>query len=378
MTTNGGRVLVIGRQGAVQNPDFVAGIGQGVNAAIGNNASTGDDPANGAEVFITANSSGRVIRYLAKRSGGKLVADPGVPAQVVSTGNPHTASATQRSPTRPGRRGQQRACQSRGRLRPDLREGQHLRVLGDPQLPDRGGPGAGRCPPGDPGGLARLFRARSRPTSAASRATSARRGSATTSSPSRKRAPTSSVATQQHHFEEDAFAPSRPARTRPNPGSSTRRTTTTRRSTRARVRRHHGGLRKPHRARRPVLAVPDGLGLALARPDRQRQARQPGELAQRHELAAAGLAPFIKKNTKGSLSRDLDRAITAGTAATRRGRSRISPRWSRRSSRACRASRAARAASAATAQARSSRAPSRRASWCARREAGRRTTAAAS
>jgi hypothetical protein len=59
-----------------------------VNAAIGNNAPTGDDPANGAEVFITANSSGRVIRYVAQRSAGKLVANAGVPAQVVSTGNP--------------------------------------------------------------------------------------------------------------------------------------------------------------------------------------------------------------------------------------------------------------------------------------------------
>jgi len=88
VTTNEGRLLVISRQGAVQNPDFVAGIGQGVSVAIGNNALTGDDPANGAEVFLTANSSGRVIRYLAKRSGGKLVADPAAPAQVISTGNP--------------------------------------------------------------------------------------------------------------------------------------------------------------------------------------------------------------------------------------------------------------------------------------------------
>ena len=88
LTTNGGRVLVISRRGAVQTPDFVAGIGQGVSAAIGNNAPTGDDPANGAEVFITANSNGRVIRYVAQRSSGKLVANPGVPAQVVSTGNP--------------------------------------------------------------------------------------------------------------------------------------------------------------------------------------------------------------------------------------------------------------------------------------------------
>jgi hypothetical protein len=88
VTTNEGRVLVISRQGALQNPDFVAGIGQGVSAAIGNNAPTGDDPANGAGVFLTANSSGRVIRYLAKRNGGKLVADPGVPAQALSTGNP--------------------------------------------------------------------------------------------------------------------------------------------------------------------------------------------------------------------------------------------------------------------------------------------------
>jgi len=88
VTTNEGRVLVISRQGAVQNPDFVAGIGQGVSAAIGNNAPTGDDPASGAEVFLTANSSGRVIRYLAKRSGGKLVADPAAPAQVIATGNP--------------------------------------------------------------------------------------------------------------------------------------------------------------------------------------------------------------------------------------------------------------------------------------------------
>jgi hypothetical protein len=88
VTTNGGRVLVISRQGAVQTPDFVTGIGQGVSAAIGNNAPTGDDPANGAEVFITANSNGRVIRYVAQRSSGTLVANPGVPAQVVSTGNP--------------------------------------------------------------------------------------------------------------------------------------------------------------------------------------------------------------------------------------------------------------------------------------------------
>jgi hypothetical protein len=88
VTTNGGRVLLISRQGAVQTPDFVAGIGQGVSAAIGNNAATGDDPANGAEVFITANSTGRVIRYVAQRSSGKLVVNPGVPAQVVATGNP--------------------------------------------------------------------------------------------------------------------------------------------------------------------------------------------------------------------------------------------------------------------------------------------------
>ena len=88
VTTNEGRAVVISRQGVVQNPDFVTGIGQGVSAAIGNNAPTGDDPANGAEVFLTANSSGRVIRYLAQRSGTKLVANPGVPAQVLTTGNP--------------------------------------------------------------------------------------------------------------------------------------------------------------------------------------------------------------------------------------------------------------------------------------------------
>jgi hypothetical protein len=87
VTTAGGRVLVFDRNGIAQ-ADFVAGIGQGVNAAIGNNAPTGNDPASGSEVFITANSNGRVLRYVAKRSGNGLVADPAVPALVVSTGNP--------------------------------------------------------------------------------------------------------------------------------------------------------------------------------------------------------------------------------------------------------------------------------------------------
>jgi hypothetical protein len=88
LTTNNGRLVVISRMGVVQSPDFVTGIGQGVNVAIGNNSPTGDDPANGAEVFVTANSNGRVIRYVAQRSGGLLVANPGVPAQVLTTGTP--------------------------------------------------------------------------------------------------------------------------------------------------------------------------------------------------------------------------------------------------------------------------------------------------
>src|SRR5262249_45530917 len=54
VTTNEGRVLVFSRTGALQTTDFAAGIGQAVNATIGNNAATGDDPANGAGVFISA------------------------------------------------------------------------------------------------------------------------------------------------------------------------------------------------------------------------------------------------------------------------------------------------------------------------------------
>jgi hypothetical protein len=91
VTTSGGNVLVISRTGVPTS--FTTISGQGVNATIGNNAATGDDPAQGAEVFITANNSGRVIRYVAKRSvtgspDSPLVADSAFPAQIVSTGNP--------------------------------------------------------------------------------------------------------------------------------------------------------------------------------------------------------------------------------------------------------------------------------------------------
>jgi len=88
VTTNQGRILVYDRTGTSQGPDFVSSTGgQAVNAAIGNTNPTSPDPASSSEVFITATNNGRVIKYTATRQGGALVAATGS-AQMVTTGNP--------------------------------------------------------------------------------------------------------------------------------------------------------------------------------------------------------------------------------------------------------------------------------------------------
>ncbi|HEX9185925.1 MAG TPA: hypothetical protein VGB87_02555 [Vicinamibacteria bacterium] len=88
VTTVQGPIYVVNRQGAVQATPFTTLSGQGVNAAIGNRSPNPADPANGAEVFVTATNNGRVLRFVAKRDGSSLLADPASTVQIVGTGNP--------------------------------------------------------------------------------------------------------------------------------------------------------------------------------------------------------------------------------------------------------------------------------------------------
>ena len=316
VTTIGGRVLVIGRLGAVQNPDFVTGIGQGVNAAIGNIVPTGDDPANGAEVFITANSSGRVIRYLAKRSGGKLVADPGVPAQVLSDRESrHTASAMRRSPTPPGR-ARATTCWSTLSVGYDLTfekvnisgfSASRTYLIEQSQVP--GGVLQGSLV-GLPDGFTRTipsyvgcFTRSVGPAGLCYYLVSVAETSADVFG-----------ATQQHHFEEAPFA-LQVGSCEDNPEQPRLF--------------HATDDDDPAVPEGPVFAdITAGCGSHIGRGGQfslfltGSDGRPLAEIVNDKfanfasalngtDVLAGGLAPFIKKNTKGSLSRDLDRAITA-------------------------------------------------------------------
>lgn len=88
VATNEGRLLVFDRTGTLQATDFASlGGRKGVSLAIGNNNQTVSDPANGAEVFVTTNANGTVLRFLAKRNANQTLVANGSPASV-TTGNP--------------------------------------------------------------------------------------------------------------------------------------------------------------------------------------------------------------------------------------------------------------------------------------------------
>lgn len=102
IATTQGTLLVYNRFGQ-QLGNFASPGGQLVGVAIGNTNPGGADPAVGSEVYVTAKSGNRVLRYVATRSGANLT---GGSPQTVSTGNPPygvaNASLTDSAWTPPG------------------------------------------------------------------------------------------------------------------------------------------------------------------------------------------------------------------------------------------------------------------------------------